>query len=111
MLRNTLLATATSTVLAALLLTACGITEPTTRPNPAAAAPAAADTDKRELTRNAFNLTWAGVSETERTNLCDGLLLLGPDRAAEEMGAGGKNSAGLDWDLMVDLLVAECDNR
>lgn len=110
MFRTSMLTAAATTILAGLLLTACGTTEPTTRPVPGAAAPAA-DTEKRELTRNAFNLTWDGVSETERTNLCDGLLLLGPDRAAEEMGAGAANSQDLDWDLMVDLLIAECDNR
>ncbi|WP_405391079.1 hypothetical protein OG596_26425 [Streptomyces sp. NBC_01102] len=111
MFRTTMLTTAATTILAALLLTACGTPDTTTRPAPAAAAPAAADTDKQELTRQAFGLTWGAVSETERTNLCDSLILLGPDRAAEEMGSGAAGSSDLDWDLMVELLIAKCDNR
>ncbi|MFE7754301.1 hypothetical protein [Streptomyces sp. NPDC057429] len=110
MFRTTMLTTAATTILAALLLTACGTSDATTRPAPAAAA-AAADTDKQELTRQAFGLTWDTVSETERTNLCDSLIILGPDRAAEEMGAGAAGSSDLDWTLMVELLIAECDNR
>lgn len=110
MIRKALLAAVTATVTASLL-TACGTTEPTTPSPTAIAAPAAASTGKADLTRSAFSLTWAGVSETERTNLCNGLLLLGPDRAAEEMGIGADHSQDLDWDLMVDLLIAECDAR
>lgn len=110
MFRTTMLATATASILAALTLTACGV-DTTTRPAPAAAAPAAANSDKAQLTRAAFSLTWADVSETERSTLCDSLLLLGPQGAATAMGGGPSGDPSLDWDLMVDLLETECDAR
>ena len=111
MFRTTMLATATAAILAALCLTACSVPE-TTTPRPAPAAPAAAaDTGKQAHTRQTFAVTWAGISEPERTALCDSLLLLGPDRAADEMGAGADHSTELDWDLMVDLLTPECATR
>ncbi|MER6235934.1 hypothetical protein ABT185_07640 [Streptomyces clavifer] len=106
MIRKAMLTAATATVTLSLLLTACGTT-PASVPTPGPAAPATDDA----LTRAAFNLTWADVSNTERTALCDGLTVLGPDGAATAMGKGQANTNNLDWPLMVELLTAECDNR
>lgn len=109
MLRKTIATAALA--LTAALLTACGTTPDTSAsPTPAAGAPAAA-TSKRDLTKATFDLTWDGNSEAQRTTLCNGLIILGPERSAQEMQNGADGSTDLDWDYMTELLAAECDNR
>ncbi|MFE6931772.1 hypothetical protein ACFVDT_07045 [Streptomyces sp. NPDC057699] len=110
MLRTTMLTVATATVAASLLLTACATT-PTSTPSPAPAAPVAAGNDRAAHTRQVFTITWGGTSEAQRTQLCDGLVLLGPEQSAAEMAAGASGSQDVDWDLMTELLAAECDQR
>ncbi|MFI8865326.1 hypothetical protein ACIGNW_00185 [Streptomyces sp. NPDC053707] len=112
MFRTTMLTAATAAIAAGLLLTACSTPDTTSRPAPAAAAPAAAaEPDLAAHTRQVFDITWAGSSTDQQTQLCNGLTLLGRDGAQEEMAKGAGYTTDLDWDLMTDLLEAECDNR
>ncbi|MGP3752188.1 hypothetical protein [Streptomyces sp. IBSNAI001] len=111
MFRTTMLATATTAIAAALLLTACSTPDTTDRPAPAAAAPAAAETDRAGHTRQVFTITWNSQTEAQRDTLCDSLVILGPEQSATEMAKGAAHSPEIDWDLMTDLLATECDNR
>lgn len=119
MLRTTMLATATAAITAALVLTACDAPEPTSSTPAATAAPAAAEPDnehsnetgKEAHTRMAFSISWAGLSEAERTELCTSLVVLGPERSAEEMSKGASNPNDLDWDYATVLLAQKCDDR
>jgi hypothetical protein len=108
MLRRAILTAAALTT--AALLAACGTTTDTSSA-PAVGRPAAVDSGQRALTKTSFGITWGNASETERTNLCGGLLLLGPEASAREMQRGANGSTDLDWDYMTQLLTAECDNR
>lgn len=102
----------TATTISLLALTACTSTEPANVPDdPALVEPIRTPDDLAQHTRDTFAITWGMASEPERDTYCTSLAILGPDRAATEMAAGGGFSDGLDWDLMVELMQTECDNR
>ncbi|MEU3161806.1 hypothetical protein ABZ753_31040 [Streptomyces griseoincarnatus] len=95
-----------------LTLTACTTTDQTSNPSETTVVePVRTPDDLAQHTRQTFDLTWGLASETERDTYCTSLALLGPDRAADEMAQGGGFSDDLDWDLMVELMQTECDNR
>ncbi|MFG3276214.1 hypothetical protein [Streptomyces luteogriseus] len=98
---------------AALALTACSSSEP---PDPAdtvtvTAEPTTTPDDLADHTRQTFQLTWAGATETERDTYCTSLALLGPEQAATEMANGGGHDYSLDWPLMTELMQDECATR
>jgi hypothetical protein len=98
---------------AALALTACSSPE---QPDPVETVtvtpePTVTPDDLADHTRQTFQLTWAGVTETERDTYCTSLTLLGPEQAANKMAAGGGYDYSLDWPLMTELLQAECATR
>lgn len=99
-----------ATLLTAAALTACGTTTDTSN-NTDTGTGVPAAMSQRDLTETTFGITWGNASEMERTNLCGGLILLGPERSAQEMQAGADGSTDLDWDYMTQPLTAECDNR
>ncbi|MEV0015421.1 hypothetical protein [Streptomyces tendae] len=102
---------ATLALAAGLALTACGATGQPGTPDPAPAVVEPARDSLDQHTRQTFDLTWGMASETQRTTYCSSLAVLGPERSAAEMAAGGGFDDSLDWDLMVELMQAECDAR
>ena len=96
----------------ALALTACTSEQQTPDPTDTVAIqPTTTPDDLADHTRQTFELTWAGVTETERDTYCTSLTLLGPEQAATEMANGGGHDYSLDWPLMTELMQAECAKR
>lgn len=110
-MRRSTLALALVAALAAVALTACGTTG-TATPHPAVEAPPAtpADTPDPDVTAAVVDLTWSQTDPADRQAMCDGIALLGPDWAAEQLTDGG-GDAGLDWGLAAELIEQKCSEN
>ncbi|NUO42399.1 MAG: hypothetical protein HOV82_10205 [Streptomyces sp.] len=100
-------------IAAGLALTACSNSEQPTPVETVTVTPEPTVTpdDLADHTRQTFQLTWAGVTETERRTYCASLATLGPEQAAVEMANGGGYDYSLNWPLMTELMQAECAKR
>lgn len=69
-----------------------------------------ADTEMtaEDITTLALDITWEQKTPTERDQMCDGVQLLGADRAAEEFMNGAGPDTTLDPDTVHDWLIDTC---
>jgi len=72
--------------------------------------PDTADTEMtaEDITTLALDITWEQKTPTERDQMCDGVQLLGADRAAEEFMNGAGPDTTLDPDTVQDWLTDTC---
>lgn len=110
------------TATAAVLLAACSTpAEPapshttTTLASPAAAPEPEGDTaapsiDPHKLTELAVSVTWDSTSNQDKTSICDGIALFGPDWAAQQLQADSSDTS-IDWDYAAALIQNDCQQR
>jgi hypothetical protein len=68
--------------------------------------------NRRELTETSINITWDSSTETDKDSMCDGIILFGPEWAADQMRDGaGSDASLLDWDYAAQLIEGKCDAR
>ena len=66
--------------------------------------------DRRTLTKLSIDATWDSSTETDKDSMCEGILLFGPEWAADQM-RDGTGDETIDWDYAAQLIEGKCDVR
>lgn len=67
--------------------------------------------DPRKLTELAVTVTWDSTSDADKTSICDGIALFGPDWAARQLQGGSSDTSSIDWDYAAILIQDDCQQR